>query len=223
MPVSEKKGEPGIGPQTDAGWYHMKRLFYHHIQASNRLLSLEEIASACSVSPEKIRGWVSAGLLRVKAGSAQFLDAVEVISFLIENKLPVSSSLLPPQTKKILFITASVTELEEQCSTIEHICTAFKERYNILSESAVIGRTADLTILASHPDLVVLFLKSYNRVTVNLFKLLDNRAVKTILLVDQGTQDSLDLGEFTLPGDLNLCEKTPENLLVDQVRTIFAC
>ncbi len=201
----------------------MKRKFYHHIQAGNRLLSLEEIASACSVSPEKIRGWVSADLLRVKTGSAHFIDAVEVISFLIENKLPVSTALLPPQTKKILFITASLTELEEQSSTIEQICTAFKERYNILSESAVIGRTADLTILASHPELVVLFLKSYNRVTVNLFKLLNNRALKTILLVDQETQNSLELGEFTLPGDLIICEKTPENLLATQVRNIFAC
>ena len=191
----------------------MKRKFYHHIQAGNRLLSLEEIASACSVSPEKIRGWVSADLLRVKTGSAHFIDAVEVIS----------TALLPPQTKKILFITASLTELEEQSSTIEQICTAFKERYNILSESAVIGRTADLTILASHPELVVLFLKSYNRVTVNLFKLLNNRALKTILLVDQETQNSLELGEFTLPGDLIICEKTPENLLATQVRNIFAC
>ncbi len=201
----------------------MKRKFYHYIQAGNRLLSLEEIAGACSVSPEKIRGWISADRLRVKRGSAHFIDAAELISFLIENKLPVSTALLPPQTKKILFITASVMELEEQSRTIELICTAFKERYNILSESAVIGRTADLTILASHPDLVVLFLKSYNLVTVNLFKLLNNRALKTILLVDQETQHSLDLGEITLPGDLILWEKTPENLMVNQVSTIFAC
>lgn len=154
--------------------------------------------------------------------SENFIDAVEVLSFLIENKLPVSTALLPPQTKKILFITASVTELEEQSSTIERICRAFKERYNILSESAVIGRTADLTILASHPDLVVLFLKSYNLVTANLFKLLNNRSLKTILLVDQETQDSLNRGEYTLPGDLILCEKTPEDLLINQVSTIFA-
>jgi hypothetical protein len=71
----------------------------------------------------------------------------DVFTFLLQNNMPVVSSLLPPKTGKILFIAFSRVELREKEENFEHICTT-----KLAVDNGLLSIPADLIVSETLPD-----------------------------------------------------------------------
>ncbi len=197
------------------GWYYNK----HN---GKRLLSVEEIASACFVSPKTVREWFAGYLSNSTRHDDNVLDSDDVISFLVRNTIPVASSLLPPNTSKILIIGSGEDVFQEHRDTLSTICSFFAESSNILVETSSSGRFADLSVFTFSPDVVVLFLKSYDKATVNTLNLLSSPPEpKTILVLDNPLNIAVEKGNFELSADLVISDALPTDQLISQLLTAF--
>jgi hypothetical protein len=166
------------------GWYYNRN-------NGQRLLSIDEIAMACRCSAVKVEGWFAGKILQSVQAKDACVDAGEVVAFLVRNNMPVSPSLLPPKSLKILFITTETCEIGNERKNIELLLKFFKNRGNILVENSSAGKFADLTILTFSPDVVVYFLPAHDRTSSNTLTLLSNfPELKTILFVDDSTKDA---------------------------------
>jgi hypothetical protein len=197
------------------GWYYNK-------QNGQRLLSVEEIASACCVASKTVRDWFVGYSPNPAQEDHGFLDSGDVISFLVRNSIPVASSLLPPNTRKILIIASDEDAFQERGDTFGSICRFFAETCNILVETSSAGRFADLSVFTFSPDVVVLFLKTYDRATVNTLNLLSSLPEpKTILLLDNTLKIAVEEGFVDLSADLVVSDALPTEQLISQLHSAF--
>jgi hypothetical protein len=201
----------------------MIRGLYYNGEKQQRYLTIDEIATACRISPRKVKGWVSQKILHSAAVGENLVAEDDVLTFLLQNNMPVVSSLLPPKTGKILFITFSRVELREQKENFDHICKLFAENYNlVLAKSTTLGRPAHLSIMTFEPDVVVVFQKSFNKDLVETLDFLSTMPVlKTILIVDQATKIAVDNGLLSIPADLIVSESLPDKQLTARLSLFF--
>ncbi len=201
----------------------MIRGLYYTGEKQQRYLTIEEIATACRISPRKVKGWVSQKILRSAVVGENLVAEDDVLTFLLQNNMPVVSSLLPPNTGKILFIACGRVELREKEKNFEQICKLFAKNYNlVLAESTTLGRPCHLSILTFEPDVVVLFQKSFNKDLVETLEFLSTMpALKTILIVDQATQLAVDNGLIAISADLIVSEGLPDNELTARLSLFF--
>jgi hypothetical protein len=187
-----------------------------------RFLTIDEIATACCISSQKVEGWITGNLLKAGPTGENLVEAAEVVSFLVRNGMPVAQSLLPPKTRKILFITADKGAFQEKEQKIDHICQLLTTTCNILVEITCAGRQADLNILTFSPNVVVIFLKAYNKSMANTFNLLSSiPELKIILFVDDATKKAMDQGQVYLPAHLIVSDAVPVEQLTPQLNTLF--
>lgn len=199
----------------------MIKEWYYNRQNGQRHLSVEEIASACCVASKEVRGWLVGSSLKTQKEDL-VLDSGDIISFLIRNSIPVPSSLLPPNTRKILFIASGEHVFQELVDTVDRICRFFADNSNILVETSSAGRFADLSVFTFSPDIVVIFLKTYDRATVNTLNLLSCLPEpKTILLVDNILKIAVEEGLVGLSADLVVSDALPPDKLISQLRSAF--
>lgn len=188
----------------------MVRGLYTTSSSQQRLLSIDEIATACCISSQKVSSWLATNLLKASQAGGNLVEATEIVSFLAKNGMPVSPALLPPMTRKILFIANDKAALQAKEATIEHICLQFSTLGTVLAEISSAGRQADLTILTFGPSVVVIFLTTYNKSCANTFNLLASiPELKTILFVDQATKQAMDQGQLFLPAHLVISDTLP--------------
>jgi len=198
-----------------SGWYHSEK-------NGQRLLTVEEIATACCITNDKVQKWLDDDHLKRARPGVDLLDSAEVISFLIRHNLPVSPWLLPPQTKKILFIASDEDEFQDQSATLDHICRFFAECCNILVETSLAGKYADLCIFTFCPNIVVVFIKKYSEHTETTLNFLSSiPEQKTILIVDELLWKAKIDGLLTLPAHLIVSENTPVAHLLSQLQSVF--
>jgi hypothetical protein len=201
----------------------MTRGWYHNRQNGQRFLTIEEIAGACCISDGEVKGWLTDDHLRRARKGEELLDAAEVISFLIRHSMPVSPWLLPPKTKKILFIAADEGDFQDQGERFDQICRILAGSFNILVETSLAGKYADLSIFTFSPNVIVIFIKEYDEHTANTLNFLSSIPErKTILLVDNGTKKAVDDGLMTLPADLIAGEALPVEQLRAELQSVFA-
>jgi hypothetical protein len=200
----------------------MIKEWYYDKNNGQRLLSVEEIASACCIADKEVRGWFGESVLKHTREEDEFLDSSEVILFLIRNSIPVPSSLLPPNTRKILFIVSDEYVFHDYVDTVDRICRFFAKTCNILVESESAGRLADLRVFTFSPDAVVIFLKTYDKATVNTLNLLSCfPEPKTVLLLDSILKIAVDEGFVDLSADLVVSDALPPDKLISQLRSVF--
>ncbi len=201
----------------------MIRGLYYSGQQQQRLLTVEEIAKACRISPKRVKGLISMKILKPAAADDSLVDIGQVLWFLLRNNMPVASTLLPPKTGRILFLATNSNELHEKEETFDHICKLFAHDRNlVMAESATLGRQAHLTILTFDPDVVVVFKRSFSKdlsATCDLLAGMSN--VKTVLFVDRATKLALDNGLLTVPADLIFAENLPLDRLTSELRSFF--
>lgn len=199
-----------------SGWYHNEK-------NGQRLLTVEEIATACCVTNDEVQKWLEGNQLKRARPGEDLLDSAEVISFLIRHNMPVSPWLLPPQTKKILFIASDEDEFRNQSVTFDHICRFFADSCNILVETSLAGKFADLCIFTFCPNIVVMFIKEYSERTETTLNFLSSiPEQKTILIVDELLWKAKGDGQLTLPAHLIVSENTPVAHLQSQLQSVFA-
>ena len=219
---------PGMGKANDfqptcyRGEWMIRGLYYKG-EGQQRYLTIDEIATACRISPGKVKGWISQKILRRAEFGDNLVAVSEVLWFLLRNNMPVASSLLPPMTGKILFVTSNSAELREKETTFDHICKLFAENYNlVLAESTTLGRPAHLTILTFEPDVVVVFQRSFTKDLVGTFDLLSGMSnLKTILFVDRATKLAADNGLLAISADLVVSESLPIDQLSTKLSSFF--
>ena len=197
------------------GWYYNKK-------NGQRLLSIEEIATACCIAGNKAKEWFTDQLVNLAQNDDLLVDAGHVINILVQNSIPVAPSLFPPNTKKILCIASDEYALENCGEIFDRICRFFAETSNILVETSLAGRFADLSVFTFSPDIVVLFLNTYDQTAVNTLNLLSCLPEpKTILLVDNILKIAVEEGLVDLSADLVLCEALPRDQLIAELRSSF--
>lgn len=200
----------------------MVRKLYQQFAAPKRLLSLEEIASACNVSTKRVREWLGADLIRSQHASDRYIDAMEASLFMLRNKLPVPTRLLPPRTKKVLVVAGEGSSRDTMELWAERIGTAFAGRYNILLETVAAGTKPELAILTHRPDLVAILLSSYNRKMAEVLTLLANEpAVRTLLVVDAAVHLAVERGELQLPADAIVADDLDSGQVAARIAGIF--
>ena len=180
----------------------MVRGWYHSSKNGQRLLSIDEIAEACCVSNRVVKQWFADQIEKPDPAGSEYVDAAEVVWFLVKNSMPVATSLLPPKTKKILFIAGDENEFQDKCKKFDRICRFLSINCNILVETSAAGKAADLCLLTFSPNLVLIFVDSCNRETINTFHLLKNfPEQKMILIIDDAIKSDFerDLGKFPAP------------------------
>lgn len=201
---------------------HMVRGWYCNRQHEQRLLSIEEIASACCIDKNKVREWIAGNHLRRARPGEDLLDAAEVVSFLIKHSIPVSPWLLPSKTEKILFIAANESEFQDQEDKFDLICRFFADSCNILVETAIAGNYADLSILTFSPKVVVIFVSELDEHTANTLIVLSSIPErKTILVVDDLIMNEISGGLIAFPADLVVSDMLPLEQLHSQLRAVF--
>lgn len=201
----------------------MIRGWYHNSKNGQRLLSIDEIAEACCVSRLQVRQWFANRIQKPEPAGAELVDAAEVVWFLVKNSMPVTTSLLPPSTKKILFIANNEYEFQDKCEKFDQICHFLAGNCNLLVETATAGRAADLSLLTFSPNLVVIFTKSCSRETINTCNLLTNfPEQKTILFLDDSVKGDAERGlEKLLSAHLIFYDSQPVAQLLPQLRRVF--
>ena len=201
----------------------MIRGLYYSGQQQQRLLTVDEIATACRISPKKVKGLLTMKILRPAVTDDNLVDVGQVLWFLLRNNMPVASSLLPPKTGKILFLAAGSSELHEKEETFDHLCKLFAHNRNlVLAESATLGRQAHLTLLTFAPDVVVVFQRSFNKelaATCDLLAGMPN--LKTILFVDRATKLAADNGLLAIAADRIVTENMPLDQLTAELSSFF--
>lgn len=200
----------------------MVRGWYCNRQHEQRLLSIEEIASACCIDKNKVREWIAENHLRRARPGEDLLDAAEVVSFLIRHNIPVSPWLLPSKTEKILFIAGNEAEFQDQEDKFDLICRFFADSCNILVETAISGNYADLSILTFSPNVVVIFVREFDEHTANTLNVLSSIPErKTILIVDDLIMREMNGGLIALPADLIVSDTLPLEQLQSQLHSVF--
>ncbi|GAB6192516.1 hypothetical protein JCM39068_22650 [Desulfocastanea catecholica] len=198
-----------------SGWYHSEK-------NGQRLLTSEEVATACCITNDEVKKWLEDNHLKRARPGEDLVDSAEVISFLIRHNMPVSPWLLPPQTKKILFIAADEGQFQDQSDTFDHICRFFAESCNILVETSLAGKYADLCIFTFCPNIVVMFIREcseYTETTLNFLSSIPEQ--QTILIVDELLWKAKVDGLLTLPAHLIVSENLPVASLRSQLQSVF--
>jgi len=193
----------------------MVRGIYYSKCKDHRLLSVEDIAKASHLAPQKVQQLISSHILPPASEDGGYVKNCDVLWFLIKNNMIIPPSLLPPGTGKILFITNDETTFLVKESLIDRICRLFAESSSlVLTESAVIGPQSDLTILTFCPNVVVIIVTDYVqklKTTLDLLASMPN--ITTILLVDTATKLAHDNGLVKLPADVVMsCNISAEQL-----------
>lgn len=201
----------------------IRGLYYSGQQQQQRLLTVDEIATACRISPKRVKGLIAMKILRPAGAGDSLVDVGQVLWFLLRNSMPVASSLLPPKTGKILFLAAGSTELHEKEETFDHICKLFAHnRSLVLAESATLGRQAHLTLLTFDPDVVVVFQRSFTKDLAATCDLLSGMpSLKTILVVDRATKLAVDNGLLSIRADRVFTENLPLDQLTTELSSFF--
>ncbi len=200
----------------------MIKEWYYNQENGQRFVSVEEIATACCAANKEVCGWFPESSLTQEHKEDISLDSGEVISFLIRNSIPVPSSLLPPNTRKILLIASDEYVFQNCADTINRICRFFAKTCNILVESSTAGRFADLSVFTFSPDVVIIFLKTYDKAAVNTLNLLSCLPEpKTVLLLDNILKIAVDEGFVNLSGDVVVSDALPPDKLISQLHSVF--
>lgn len=201
----------------------MVRGWYHNRENGERLLSIIEIAGECCLSPQKTKEWFPGKIRKDSQTGLDFVDAAEVVWFLLKHNMPVSASLLPPNTRKLLFVTKDDYVLSEKYDTADIICRLFAGKCNLLVETTTAGKFAALSILTFSPQLVIIFVEDFSQAIVNTFDLLSNYPEqKTILLVNDSIRNDVDREVAKLQKrPLVIRDGLPVEQLILQLRTVF--
>jgi hypothetical protein len=201
----------------------MIRRLYYKGEKQTRYLTIHEIATACRISPKKVKGWVAQKFLHSTAVGEELVAEDDILTFLLQNKMPVVASLLPSNAVKILCIACSRVELREKEECFDHICTLFAENHNlVLAESTTLGRPCYLSILTFAPDVVIIFQKSFNKDLVETLEFLSTMpALQSILIVDEATKLAVDNGLLAIPADLIVSENLSDDELTARLSEFF--
>jgi hypothetical protein len=205
------------------GPYHMLRGWYYNKNNGQRLLHIEEIAEACCCTARKAEKWFADKLQRSAHSSTVSVDASEVVAFLVRNSMPVPSTVLPPNTRKILFISADNYTLQNEERRIACILDFFKEKGNLLVENSSAGQFADLTILTFNPNIVVYFLGTHDQTSRATLALLSNFPdLSLLLLVDKATLPDLEDKEILSPKNVIISDELSEQQCIVLLRSTYS-
>lgn len=157
--------------------------WYCNNKHGKRLLQIEKVAKVCNCCPETVKEWFIRDL-HTSGDKDNYVDAGKVVSFLVNNDMPVSAELFPPCTRKILIISSDTHSLQYE-ERVHCTLNCLAEKYNLLIEITKPGKPSDLAILANSPDIIIYFLTNFDRHDQNTISLIGSfPELKTIFFLE---------------------------------------
>lgn len=201
----------------------MLKSWYYNKKNGQRFLPIEEVAEACSCSVTKAQDWFSGKLQQRSSNESVCVDASEVVAFLVRNSMPVPQVILPPNTKKILFIIPDNTRLKNEEKHIANILHFFQNIGNLLVENSSTGHFAGLSILTFVPNTVVYFLDSYDRMSKATLAMLTNFPdLSLILFAGKRALQALDDQEISSSKNILVSDDVLEHQFLSKLHATFA-
>lgn len=195
--------------------------FYKSPYSSNRLVSVEEIAAACCVPKRKVQTWTAAGLLAGVDPCSTLFEAASVVHFLVTSRLPVPHSLLPPKTKRILFVSTDKKLHDSILNRIHRVCLNLAATHNILLESCTSDSRINLFILQGQPDLIIRYLSQFPSRPEPIEFPQGSPLPPTVLIASDQIRKRLAKEDTTLHADLILSSSCRLAEATDKINQLF--
>lgn len=186
-------------------------------------LDIEQVAMVCCVSPSRVHRWIEARGLRVTRQDASlFVESSDLIDFLVQYNMPIPKTILPIQSKKILFVFASETLEVIYVKFLMKFFCKLKEEANFICDSAPYGKEAEYRVMTFVPDLLVTDTVSACSEAIRMNRFFKKMCgAKVVSIVDQNMVEG-EVRAVRLSGADAVVPRTIEiNTLVQQMHALF--
>ncbi|MBA3014349.1 MAG: hypothetical protein KKD63_14580 [Proteobacteria bacterium] len=137
----------------------------------NKLLSIDQVANVCGVSPDRVRRWIEKRGLKTDPtnNTEEFVHHADMIDFFVKFNMPIPDSILPFKTKKILFIYDTNSDNKVFMSfLIEFLGNLRTENNNFITDHISYGPDAKIKLMVFNPDLVLLDMTENDNDAINM-------------------------------------------------------
>jgi hypothetical protein len=201
----------------------MLKSWYYNKKNGQRFLPIEEVAEACSCSVLKAQDWFAGKLQHCGNNKSVCVDASEIVAFIVRNSMPVPQGILPPNTRKLLFILPDNTRLKNEEKHIANVLQFFQNIGNLLVENSSTGHFAGLSILTFVPNIVVYFLDSYDRTSKATLALLINFPdLSLILFAGKTALQALDDEDISSSKNILVRDDVLEHQFLSQLHATYS-
>lgn len=161
-------------------------------------LSLELAASLCGISPNRARKWIDKhGLKAVRGeGDKLFINAADLIDFLVKYNMPIPDAIVPKNTKKILFVYREGADDKNFLRyLIGFIRQLRKKKSCFIADQVPYSPDVQMKIMVFKPDLILLDAVDNTENVIAISRFVNNsREFSTIKIV--AYSNALNNGEY---------------------------
>lgn len=161
-------------------------------------LSIEQVASICGVSLDRVKRWI--GKLRLKTcPSLENTAAVlrhDLIDFLVQHNMPIPESLIPFAAKKILFVLSKEVLDDVYMQFVMLFFEKLKTEANCIIDYVSFGAEAKMKIMVYKPAVIILDVTGQGEDSLSILQIIRKTeefcSIKVIALLRRDVQASTE-------------------------------
>lgn len=186
-------------------------------------LDLEQVASVCCVSTNRVKRWIEKrGLKALSHNDVMEIQGDDLVDFLVQYNMPIPESILPLKAKKILFIFSA--------ETLEYIYVTFlinffhklRKEENFISDSVSYGKNAEYKILTFTPDLIITDTIGDFDNAIDVINFARNIGeIKLLSIIDKNADEKIKQKIMSAGADAVVSRCIDINELVEQAHSLF--
>lgn len=125
---------------------------------TGELLNLEQVASVCGVTNDRVRRWIAQrGLETFQADSnREKIEKDKLIDFLLQHNIPLPESIIPFKAKKILVVFANEMLDDLYVQFLFRFFEQIRKEANCITDYIAYGPSVKMKIMVFKPHLVLL-------------------------------------------------------------------
>lgn len=158
---------------------------------TGEILSVEQVASLCGVSIDRVRRWIGKrGLTSYSQDQAtEGVERDKLINFLLQHNMPLPESIIPFKAKKILFVLASEMFNDLFIQFFMRFFEKIRKEANCIIDYIAYGPNVKMKIMIFKPHLVLLDTAGCGTDATNTARFIKNTdefsMIKVISLVEK--------------------------------------
>lgn len=125
----------------------------------NKALSIEQVATVCGVSKERVKRWIEKRGLKTDPTTkdGEFVQHTDMIDFFVKFNMPIPESIMPFKANKILFIYTSNSENRHFMAFLIGFLGKLRlENSNFIADHITYGPDAKIKVMVFKPDVIML-------------------------------------------------------------------
>ena len=160
------------------------------------LLNLEQVASICGVTNDRVRRWIAKrGLETFQGdGSREKIEKDRLIDFLLQHNMPLPESIIPFKAKKILIVFANEMVNDLFVQFLFRVFEQIRKEANCIIDYIAYGPSVKMKIMIFKPHLVLLDTAGGGNDALNTARFIKKSdefsMIKIITLVEKLAADS---------------------------------